>query len=169
MSQSQPQRHPLVVLRTRGTQAEMGEQHANVLKEIGGGEGAAEFYPRMAARLLTMGLPPWSRSTAERVALRILDAGAARMLRARRRRFPEYAARTDALLRVGDIDPRMARSFLIMDVFQGWIGGLAARDVLGLTGLEVSAAPGCSSLVVWDDASADGKLRHARNFDFPGI
>ena len=26
----------------------------------------------------------------------------------------------------------------------------------------------CSSLAVWGDATVDGELRHARNFDFPG-
>lgn len=169
MSLSPSPSQPLVVLRTRGSQAEMGEQHAKVLWEIGGWKGAAEFYPRMAARLLTMGLPARARPAAERVMIHALGRGSSRMLRYRRRTFPAYQARTDALLEVAGVPPAMARSFLVMDVFQGWIGMLARRDFFGVTGLKVGPAPGCSSLAVWGGASADGTLRHARNFDFPGM
>ncbi len=178
MSLSPSPSQPLVVIRTRGSQEEMGEQHARVLWDIGGWEGAAEFYPRMAARLLTMGLPSRARPVAERVMLHALRHGSSRMLRYRRRTFPAYQARTDALLRVAGVPPGMARSFLVMDVFQGWIGMLAKRDVFGVTGLKVGPAPGCSSLVVWDAAPAvvfcapDEGLRYGfatmRGVDAPG-
>ena len=32
-----------------------------------------------------------------------------------------------------------------------------------------AAVPACSTLMAWGADSADGQLRHARNFDFPGI
>ena len=37
---------------------------------------------------------------------------------------------------------------------------VAHRVALGL---------GCTSAIAWDDATADGKLPHARNFDYHGV
>ena len=35
--------------------------------------------------------------------------------------------------------------------------------------MKAAAQPACSTAIVWGAAAADGALRHARNFDFPGI
>ncbi|HCH63034.1 MAG TPA: hypothetical protein DFR83_09530 [Deltaproteobacteria bacterium] len=56
-----------------------------------------------------------------------------------------------------------------MDVFQNSIGRLAGLRVPQLTGLQLAGIGMCSSLAVWNRTSVDGRLRHARNFDFPGI
>ena len=42
---------PLTVIQLKGTQAEMGAQHGRALRELGGWEGAVDFYPRMVASL----------------------------------------------------------------------------------------------------------------------
>ena len=59
---------------------------------------------------------------------------------------------------------------LVMDLFQNVVA-MAARSGLTPTAKLSAQAlpPACSTLMVWGRASADGALRHARNFDFPGI
>ncbi len=65
------------------------------------------------------------------------------------------------------------RFLSIMDVMQNAVG-LASRLGAGPFARRAArvmtraAQPACSTLVVWGAASADGTLRHARNFDFPG-
>jgi hypothetical protein len=55
-----------------------------------------------------------------------------------------------------------------MDVLQNTVGLAGRLGLLHATGLSVAAVPACTSLSVWGTASSDGRLRHARNFDFPG-
>ena len=54
---------PLLVVRLRGTQEEMGRQHGRILKAIGGYEQALAFYPRLPERLILGGFAPISRVT----------------------------------------------------------------------------------------------------------
>ncbi len=69
---------------------------------------------------------------------------------------------------------RDARYVGVMDVFQSVIG-LAGRHAVGPFArparalATMAAAPACSTVMAWGPASADGAMRHARNFDFPGI
>ncbi|MFO7566431.1 MAG: C45 family autoproteolytic acyltransferase/hydrolase [Enhygromyxa sp.] len=159
---------PPVLLRLRGTQAQMGAQHGRLLAEVGGHEQALSFYPRMASAMLSLAFPHRVRGPARRVLQAGLTLGAERLDRSRRRRFPEYAARTDALLRAGGLGPRFGRALAVMDVLQNTVGGFGRLGLLAPTGLQVAAVPACTSLAVWGESSGDGRLRHARNFDFPG-
>jgi hypothetical protein len=67
------------------------------------------------------------------------------------------------------MDTELIPWLTVMDVFQNTISRLGGLRVPQLTGLQFAAIPMCSSLAVWGKTSVDGTLRHARNFDFPGI
>lgn len=146
----------------------MGEQHGRLLVEAGGYEQALSFYPRMASAMLSLSIPHRVRGPARRVLQAGLSLGAERLDRTRRRRFPDYAARTDALLRAGGLAPKFGRALAVMDVLQNTVGAFGRLGLLAPTGLQVAAIPACTSLAVWGASSSDGSLRHARNFDFPG-
>ena len=160
--------HPLVALRLRGNQAEMGAQQGTLLRSLGGHERALSFYPRMAARLIASNTPHGARRAVETLSLGALHATARLMHAHRRKRFPEYTARTEALLAAAGAPAGTAPSFLVMEVLQNTIGLLGRAGALSSTPLAHAAIPACSSLAVWGARSEDGALRHARNFDFPG-
>jgi hypothetical protein len=160
---------PLVVLRLRGTQVQMGAQHGALLRELGGYEGAARFYPHMASRMLALGAPPMSRRLVQHLSRAVLAVLAHRMCDHRRARFPEYTARTQAVLAAGGVPARMAANMLSMEVLQNAVGLLGRAGVLHPMAVASSGLAACSSLAVWESASAGGSLRHARTFDFPGV
>jgi hypothetical protein len=159
---------PPILLRLRGSQAQMGAQHGRLLLEIGGYEHMMSFYPRMASAVLSLAIPHAVRGPARRALQAALTLGAERLDRARRRQFPEYAARTDALLDAGGLRRSYSRSLGVMDMLQNTVGIVGRMGLLAPTGLSVAAVPACTSLAVWGDSSSDASLRHARNFDFPG-
>lgn len=158
---------PLLILNLAGTQAEMGRQHGELLRRHGGHEATLGYYPNMPVRLLTAG----GRSTAEKRALhasrplmewvlRRLDRDRPADLRDRARAFAESVG-----LPADD-----ARYFAVMDLFQNVVGSLARVGFLGpARRLGTAVPPACSSLAAWGDATEDGRLLHARNFDFPGV
>lgn len=158
-----------MVLRLRGSQAEMGAQFGTLCAEAGGHEGAMALYagpPTMAARMIAAGLPHRTRAAVERAADAVLTAQRRRLDRRRRRQFPAYAARTEAAFGPLGLQPRDASAVFVMDALQNAIG-LASRTGI-FDHAHPIAVPACSSLAVWGDATVDGTLRHARNFDFPG-
>ena len=159
---------PLLVLNLRGSQAEMGSQHGQLLRAAGGWEPAFDYYPGLVARQLA---DENSRSLGRRLVERALRPviGAA-LGRLHRARPTAYRARSDAFFEALGVSPSLAPSLMIMDVFQNLVG-LAGRLRLGPFGRRLAHAlpPACSTLAVWGAVSADGELRHARNFDFPGI
>lgn len=159
---------PPLLLRLRGSQIEMGAQHGRLLVEAGGYQEALSFYPRMASSMLSLSFPHAVRGPARRVLQTGLTLGADRLHRARQRWFPEFVARTEALLRAGSVAPSVARALAVMDVLQNTVGTFGRLGLLAPTGLQVAAVPACTSLAVWGESSRDGALRHARNFDFPG-
>lgn len=142
----------------------MGRQHGELLQRVGGFRQAVEFYPELPERLLLGGL----RNTAWGNVAGWIKEG---MLAALNRARPaEYRARSAAFMRALGYPASHARFLMVMDVFQNVVG-LAGRFRLGpfARRAAASAVPACSSLAVWADASEGGQLRHARNFDFPGI
>ena len=159
---------PLLVLRLRGSQTQMGAQTGELVRAAGGYRETLEFYPRMASSVLSLAIPRRVRGPARRALHLGLTLGAARLHRARRRHFPAYAARSQALLVAAGLGPELARSLAVMDVLQNAVGTVGRMGLLEPTGLQVAAIPACTSLAVWGDSSVDGQLRHARNFDFPG-
>jgi hypothetical protein len=159
---------PPILLRLRGSQAQMGAQHGRLLLEVGGYEHMLSFYPRMASAVLSLAIPHPVRGAARRILQAGLTLGAERLDRTRRREFPEYAARTDALLDAGGLRRSFARALGVMDVLQNTVGTVGRYGLLAPTGLSVAAIPACTSLAVWGDSSSDASMRHARNFDFPG-
>jgi hypothetical protein len=48
---------PPILLRLRGSQAQMGAQHGRLLLDIGGYEHTLAFYPRMASAMLSLAIP----------------------------------------------------------------------------------------------------------------
>ena len=109
---------PPMLVRLRGSQAEMGAQHGRLLVEAGGYEQALSFYPRMASAMLSLSIPHPIRGVTRRALQAGLTVGAERLDRERRRRFPEYAARTDALLKAGGLAPSFGRALAVMDGLQ---------------------------------------------------
>lgn len=164
-----PELHDPLVVRVRGSQAEMGRQFGELSARAGGNDAAADLYvgpPTMAARILAAGFPYRTRAPFERAADVVLGAQRRRLTRRRRRRFPEYSTRTDAgwaALGRPDADPS---AVFVMDVMQNAVG-LVSRTGM-FDGHGAPAVPSCSSVATWGSATTDGSLLHARNFDFPG-
>ena len=100
-----------------------------------------------------------------------------------RERPPELAARSRAFARAiteatgmsGLAARRAERDSLLalatMDSLQNCVS-FAARAQLGPFTQSIAlraAVPACSTVIAWGDATCDGELLFARNFDFPGI
>lgn len=160
--------NPLLVMRLRGSQAQMGAQHGAVLKRLGGYQRTSAFYPTMAARMLALSVPHAARRPMEMLFGPLLSAKARVLHAYRRRRFPEYLARNEAMLSAAGVPRSVAAAMLTMDVLQNTVGLLGRAGAFPAHVGGFAAIPACSSLVVWGASSADGALRHARNFDFPG-
>ena len=167
---------PLMMIRLAGTQEQMGAQHGRL--------AAAEaarllgFYRTLPERALGGDLRG-AAGVLGRAAIRtVATAWQARLARARP---AELAARSrafvDAVLGehpgAGDA-PGALRALAAMDALQNCVS-LAARARLGpfaaplAARAAAAAVPACSSAIAWGDATEDGELLFARNFDFPGI
>jgi hypothetical protein len=162
---------PLWIARVAGRQEEMGHAHGQLLAASGGADAAITHYRRMPADLLAGEAPAALRGLARAVVGGAAEVGLARLEAARPR---PLVARSRAFLAALGHPPAWSRYLAVMDLFQNAVG-LAARVGLGpfaaparAVGL-AAAQPACSTAVVWGSRSADGVLRHARNFDFPGI
>ncbi|MGN6105024.1 MAG: C45 family autoproteolytic acyltransferase/hydrolase, partial [Kofleriaceae bacterium] len=116
-------------------------------------------------------------AAARRLVRGVANAWQARLARERPR---ELAARTRAFAeavreREARHDARLAqRTFATMDSLQNCIA-LVGRAQLGPFGdaatarATVAAVPACSSVIAWGEATEDGELAFARNFDFHGV
>ncbi len=158
---------PLAVFHLRGTQSEMGAQHGRLLQQIGGWQATAAYYPNMVGQMLRgSALSPVERHWPA-VVKPLLDLLAARL---ERHRPADLRARTDAFMRAAGQGPGAARHVLAMDMFQNAVG-LAGMHKLGpfADPWQQRAVPACSTLMAWGAATEDGRLLHARNFDFPGV
>ena len=172
---------PLLVIHLKGSQEEMGAQHGEIMKSLGGCEKTFEFYSHLTDRLLLHGMvpnnvrKPWFAKALKR----FIDIWLNRLQNHR----PElYKKRTAAFLDALGVAQSQARFMMGMDIFQNLLGVIGGLGLTGTVGGKAHAPwtpaflrradrlviPSCSTLAVWGDASADGQLRHARNFDFPG-
>lgn len=170
-----PLSQPLLLARLVGSQAAMGAQHGRLTAADAARLFA--FYATMPERTLAGDLPGAGRAVVRGIA----NAWQARLTR---ERPAELAARSEAFVaavaaqqRVAD--PRAARrTFATMDALQNFVA-LVGRAALGPFGrpfgrplaarATAAAVPACSTVIAWGDATADGALLFARNFDFPGV
>lgn len=164
----------LYTARLAGTQEEMGAQHGRLVADHA--RSLLEFYRTMPERTVAGGEGPLARAV-------VRAAATAMQARLLRERPPELAARSRAFARAvvaetglsGLTARRAERDSLLalatMDSLQNCVS-LAARAQLGPFTQAVAlraAVPACSTVIAWGDATADGELLFARNFDFPGI
>lgn len=162
---------PLWIARVAGTQEEMGHQHGALLAQAGGAEETIAHYRDLPAQLLGGDVPPLLRPAAA-AAVRGLSEGLLARLEAGRP--APLVARSRAFLAALGRPASWSRYLAVMDLFQNFVG-TAARWGLGpfarpaQAAMLAAAQPACSTAIVWGAASAGGVLRHARNFDFPGI
>ncbi len=161
----------LFLARLAGTPTEMGAQHGKLV--AGDARRLYEFYRTMPERTIAGGLGPIDRFVVRNVA----TAWQARLARERPR---DHSARTRAFVEAAfpEATERQRRRFAMtmatMDSMQNTVA-LAARAQLGPFGnkntrrVAGAAVPACSSVMAWGEATADGELAFARNFDFPGV
>jgi hypothetical protein len=163
---------PFMMARLAGTQEQMGAQHGALVADDAARLFA--FYRSMPERALAGDAGPIARGVVRAVA----TAWQARLVRDRP---VVYAARTrafvDAVLATRPEAGRARDALLAiatMDSLQNCVS-LAARGRLGpfanplAARAAAAAAPACSTAIAWGDATSDGELLFARNFDFPGV
>ena len=161
-------RADFLIIRLRGSQADMGAQHGRMLRDLGGWEPAVDYYPEMAHRLLADGD---DKAVHGRVLKRFGKGLLYQMMkRIEADRPKEYLERTFAFGEALGLPMDQSPYMMVMDVFQNTIG------VVGRWGIGpfkrragTAAVAACTSVMVWGDRSSDGNLMHARNFDFPGV
>ncbi|HEY1555499.1 MAG TPA: C45 family autoproteolytic acyltransferase/hydrolase [Kofleriaceae bacterium] len=170
------ERQPLTMIRLAGTQAEMGAQHGALVAE-----DAARllgFYRTLPERALAGDLRGAAGAIGRAAVRAIATTWQARL---GRERPAELAARSrafaDAVLAAQpNVGSRRdaERAQASMDALQNCVS-LAARMKLGpfanpfAARAAAAAIPACSTAIAWGDATDDGELLFARNFDFPGI
>jgi hypothetical protein len=168
---------PLWMARLVGTQAEMGAQHGRLAAR----EAASllQFYKTMPERTLT-GDMRGIAGFAGRAAVRgLATALQARLLRDRPADLTERSrAFVDAVEAAMPGEAGSKRDALLalatMDSMQNCVS-LVARARVGpfrkavTSRASAAAIPACSTVVAWGEATEDGELLFARNFDFPGV
>lgn len=157
--------NPLTIFELAGDEVAMGRQHGELTRELGGWEETLPFYAGLPARLLGAGRRDRGRGVVIAALTRLLGAGLARLDAARPAMLRD---RTEAFVTALGRPAEERRNLLVLDAAQNAVG------LLGRWGLTHDAGrlaqPGaCSTFAVWGDASEDGRLLHARNFDLPGI
>ncbi len=171
---TQPTTKPLFLARLAGTQAEMGAQHgrlaaADALRLV-------DFYRTMPERALAGGMHGIAGALGRAAARGLALAWQARLARDRPADLAERSrAFMEAALAEHPAAPRDALLTLAtMDSLQNCVS-LVAKAKLGpfanpfAARAAAAAVPACSSVIAWGDATEDGELLFARNFDFPGI
>lgn len=162
---------PLFMARLVGSQEAMGAQHGRLVAE-----DAAElvaFYRTMPERTLAGDLRGVAGGIGRLLARGLATAWQARLSAGRP---AELAARSRAFTRaaLGGESRDAMLALATMDSLQNCVS-VVARRKLGpfanpLSGrVAAAAAPACSTVIAWGDATHDGELLFARNFDFPGV
>nr|HEX4315898.1 C45 family autoproteolytic acyltransferase/hydrolase [Kofleriaceae bacterium] len=148
-----------------GTQAEMGAQHGRLV--AGDAKRLLEFYRAMPANQLAGG----EGRLAQAVMSRFAEAWQRRLASARP---AELAARTRAFNDAAGVGAGAELAYATMDSLQNCVS-VVARIGLGpfarplAARVMAAAQPACSTVIAWGDATEDGELLFARNFDFPGV
>ncbi|MFT5430083.1 MAG: hypothetical protein ACI9OJ_000756 [Myxococcota bacterium] len=159
---------PLRIVRLKGSQQDMGYQHGRLVREYGGLDDLMSFYRKLPENILFGGdslgmLTPVIRTLARP----LLNAGLARLSSKRPTALGE---RSRAFMTGAGRSPSDDRFILVMDLMQNVVGTVARMGVGPFAGQAVHrAVPACTTAMVWGDSTVDGEVRHARNFDLPGI
>lgn len=160
--------HPLAIISVEGSQAEMGAQHGRMTADLGGWRDSVDYYPTMPGTMLAgVGSAPLKRRLMVALSRRVLRPLLDRL---HRHRPAELAARSRAYYKALGLDDSHDAYLGVMDAFQN-IVGVVGRLPFGRLSRRVADAvpPACSTLMAWGAATEDGRMLHARNFDFPGI
>jgi len=157
--------HPLAIFGLCGDEAQLGRQHGTLTREVGDWEATHDFYASLPAHILGGGRRDRGRALMVRALGPLIETGLGRLDRARPAHLRE---RTEAFLAALGQPAAERRHVLALDATQNTIGLLARLGLVREAGR--LAMPGaCSSFAIWGEASEDGRLLHARNFDLPGI
>ncbi len=156
--------HGVHVLRLEGSFAEMGEQHGALLaREIA--EGPIPYYRAHFQKLVgRSSLGPLSP-----LVWRTLQTLVGRRVQ---KNVPEFARQTLAgLARGAGMDERAILDGATMPDALLWLAArvMDARDPGPAVSHRLALGLGCTSAVAWGGATRDGKLLHARNFDYHGV
>ena len=159
---------PLSVVHLKGTQAEMGHQYGLLVKEHGRMVDSEEALMGLHLRLLK---DANHRTLAGRATGLLFHAlcnyGTWRMSR---NRPQAYRERNRTMFQAAGYAPEELRHMVGMDIFQNVVGLAGRYHIKPLANFSNRAVHACcSSIATWGEASTDGALRHARNFDFPAI
>ncbi len=153
----------LFTARLAGTQEEMGAQHGALVAEEA--RRLLGFYTTMPERAIAGGAGLLGR-------LAVKGIATAMQARLGRERPPELLARSRAFGRAAGLPTTPGLLTLAtMDSLQNTVA-LAARMQLppfSQAAMLRAAVPACSTIIAWGDATEDGELIFARNFDFPGV
>ena len=156
------------VIHLRGSQTDMGTQYGRLMAEMGPLHDLHDALTSLGHRML--------RDANHRtLGGRLTDAalkGLTRLATGRlhRHRPQAYRERSMAFMEAAGMARSEATHVALMDAFQnivGWAGRTGLGPFAKRAGRATVAA--CSTAMVWDDASSDGRLRHARNLDYPAI
>lgn len=163
---------PFWMARLAGTQEEMGAQHGRLAADDA--VRLFDFYRSLPVRALAGDTGPVAKAVVRAVSTTW-------QRRLARERPPELVARTRAFVdavKAARPDAGSAKSgelaVACMDALQNCVS-LVGRAKLGPFASPIgararaAAIPACSTVVAWGDATADGELLFARNFDFPGV
>lgn len=157
--------NPLTIITLAGDEVAMGRQHGELVRELGGYEDAIAFYAALPERILGAGRRDRGRQLAVKALGPLVRAGLGRLDRARP---AELRSRTEAFLRALGRPAAERQNVLVLDATQNAIGVLGRLGLMEDVG-RLAMAGACSSFAYWGEASEDGRLLFARNFDLPGI
>lgn len=157
--------HPLAVFGLAGDDTQLGHQHGALTRDLGDWEATHDFYAHLPAHILGSGRRDHGRALMVKALGAAITSGLTRLDRAR----PAHLrTRTEAFLSALGRPVADRRHVLVLDATQNVIGMLARWGLVREAG-RVAMPGACSSFAIWGEASEDGRLLHARNFDLPGI
>lgn len=153
----------LNVLKVAGSFGEMGEQHGALLADEVKA-GPIPYYRRMVERLLGKPLGPISPYVAATIQ-RVIGARVERAM-------PSFARETAmGIARGAGLDEvEFLRGCTMPDSLM-WATArlMQLRDPGPAVAHRLALGLGCTSAIAWGAATKDGKLYHARNFDYHGV
>lgn len=161
-------KYPLIIISLKGSEEEMGRQYGQILNETGGYQEVIDFYPTMAETLLMQGFARHLRKGFLTKAIKpVLNIGLNSLFR---QRPEQFTARSNAALEAISGSAEFSKYINIMDLFQNSLGLISNIGLIKNKSLyRPQPIPACSATMAWGQATTNGHMLHARNFDFPGF